>query len=60
MGIALANEDFFVADAGGVVVLTAAMAASGAGIGALIGLIVRTKEWEEIPLPPRAPVKYAE
>ena len=60
MGIALANEDFFVTDAGGVVVLTAAMAASGAGIGALIGLLVRTDEWEEVPLPPRAAATHAE
>ena len=60
VGIAAANDDFFDADAGDVVVFTAVMAASGAALGALIGLMIRTDEWEEVPLPPRAPVTHAE
>jgi hypothetical protein len=60
LGIAAANDDFFDADAGDVVAGTVFMAASGAGFGALIGLLVRTAEWEEVPLPPRAPATHAE
>lgn len=60
LGIAAANDDFFDANAGDVVAGTVFMAATGAGFGALIGLLVRTEEWEEFPLPPRAPVTHAE
>lgn len=60
LGIAAANDDFFDADGGDVVAGTVFMAASCAGFGALIGLLVRTAEWEEVPLPPRAPATHAE
>lgn len=60
LGIAAVNDDFFDADGGAVVAITAVMAASGAALGALIGLMVRTDEWEEVPLPPRAPATHDE
>ena len=60
LGIAAANDDFFDADAGDVVAATLVMGASGAALGALIGLMVRTEEWEEVPLPPRRAESHAE
>ena len=60
LGIAATDDEFFDADAGDVVVFTAVMAASGAALGALIGLMVRTDGWEKVPLPPRAAATHAE
>jgi len=60
LGIATASDDFFDTDAGEVVAGTVLFAATGAGVGALIGLLVRTEEWEEVPLPSRAPAMHAE
>lgn len=59
-GIAAANDDFVEAGGDDVLLVTAFMAASGAGLGALIGLLVRTEEWETVPLPARAPAIHAE
>ena len=53
MGIAVANDDFLEAGADDVLLATAFLAASGAGFGALIGLVIRTEDWEEVPLAPR-------
>jgi hypothetical protein len=39
------------ASAGEVVVWTAISAAGGAMWGALIGLLIRTDEWEAVPMP---------
>jgi hypothetical protein len=59
-GIAAATDDFLEAGADDVLLVTAFLAASGAALGTLIGLLVRTEEWEEVPLPPRAPATHAE